>query len=159
MHGGKQLNVDKKRKTICGVVSTKRKPSLLVFVEHDRGNLDRQVFSLHSLYSYSPTHYIHTRACTHYIFTPALCVSFGPPSFLITLCVSFGPSNFLITLIIFILSHPLYSYTRMYSLYFYTLCEFWTVGLFNYIHYIHTLPSIIFIHERVLIIFLRADFV
>ena len=38
MHGGKQLNVDKKRKTICGVVSTKRKTSLLVFVEHDRVN-------------------------------------------------------------------------------------------------------------------------
>ena len=38
MDDGKQLHLYKKRKTICGVLSTKRKTSLLVFVEHDRGN-------------------------------------------------------------------------------------------------------------------------
>ena len=38
MRGGKQLHVYKKRETICEFVSTKRKTSLLVFVEHDRVN-------------------------------------------------------------------------------------------------------------------------
>ena len=38
MRGGKQLHVYKKRETICEFVSTKRKTSLFVFVEHDRGN-------------------------------------------------------------------------------------------------------------------------